>query len=714
MCIKIAVEHLKSLCKGRISLLILVAAIACRCPLDAQPAGSPSERLTTLAARAPVFQSRSNSEQSATDKSEPSIAGQLAAFLNTKVAEDAFSGVVLVAKSGNPVFEQAYGLSNREKHTPNQLDTKFDLGSMPKMFTAIAIAQLAEAGKLRYDDPIIKYLPDYPDKEIAQEVTIDELLTHTAGFGNYFHPPFFERRIATVKDYLAFVAQDPLVAEPGKQWQYSNSGYVVLGAMVERVAGQDFYDYIRDQIFKPAGMENTGYYRSDEAVENVAVGYTSGPGLIIMRPGQGPPEPEKPQPDTKAPTPPSSGTARKETTPFRPYRGSPAGGAFSTVGDLLNFVNALESHKLVNAASLALIQKGKVNTSFPDQQYGYGFIEWKVGQTRIVGHGGGAPGVNTMLQIYPDLGYTVIVLSNYDPPAAEQVADAARDAILQPLAGQKAPGVASIELRHGVPFVHVMVNGKGPFTFGIDTGMGGEALICPALAGKLPVSGETEVGDPSGRNRQKVPLYLISSLKVAGIEFKDIRATRHEPFPGEENCEGTLGFLLFRDYLFSLDYPHRQLVLSAGSLTADNGRSVIPFTMVGDIPAITIEVANRKVDAHIDSRGMHGLSLPEEFTKGLEFSSKPVVVGRGRTMSGDFEIRGARLAGDIQIAGYTFSRPFVEINPLFPLGNVGSIPLQHFAVTFDQKNKLVRFVSTERNLTIDPPQMPPGPLNGSY
>jgi len=283
------------------------------------------------------------------------------------------------------------------------------------------------------------------------------------------------------------------------------------------------------------------------------------------------------------------------------------------------------------------------------------------------------------------------------------------------LSGQDGPSVAPIELRHGIPFVQVRVNGKGPFTFGIDTGTGGEALVCPTLAEKLglPTTGETEVGDPSGRHRRKVPVYLISSLQVAGVEFRDIKAMRHEPFPGEQDCEGTLGFLLFRDYLFSLDYPSQRLVLSLGSLRPDNGKTVVPFSLQGDIPLISIKVENRQVDAHIDSRGMHGLSLPEEFAKGLEFASTPVVVGRGMTMSGDFEIRGARLAGDIQIAGYAFSRPFVEISPLFPVGNVGSVPLQHFAVTFDQKSKLVRFVSEGTNLTIDPPQMPPGPLNRS-
>ena len=281
-------------------------------------------------------------------------------------------------------------------------------------------------------------------------------------------------------------------------------------------------------------------------------------------------------------------------------------------------------------------------------------------------------------------------------------------AITSGLLAQSSPNAEPMELQHGVPFVKVVINGKGPFRFSIDTGTGGEALVCPALAEKLglPTSGEAEVGDPSAHQSHKEPVYLISSLKVAGIEFKDIKAVRHEPFPGEGDCDGTLGFLMFRNYLFSLDYRRQLLLLSVGSLTADNGKNVIPFTIRNDIPLITVKVENGQVDAHIDSGSMHGLSLTEDFAKSLEFTSKPVVVGRGMTMSGDFEIKGARLAGDIQIAGYTFSQPFVEINPVFPVANFGSIPLQHFAVAFDQKNKLVRFVCDERSLTINPPRMP--------
>src|SRR5579862_8600815 len=127
---------------------------------------------------------------------------QLDAFVKEQAAEDGFSGVVLVGRLGQAVLSEAVGFADRKTQSRINIDTKFDLGSMPKMFTAIAIAQLAEAGKLKYDDSMIKYLPHYPEKAVAGRVTIQQLLTHTAGFGNYFHPGFFEQRLSTVQDYL--------------------------------------------------------------------------------------------------------------------------------------------------------------------------------------------------------------------------------------------------------------------------------------------------------------------------------------------------------------------------------------------------------------------------------------------------------------------------------------------------------------------------------
>jgi hypothetical protein len=273
-------------------------------------------------------------------------------------------------------------------------------------------------------------------------------------------------------------------------------------------------------------------------------------------------------------------------------------------------------------------------------------------------------------------------------------------------AGQTGGQPVPMELRHNWPFVQVTINGKGPFTFGIDTGAGGEALISSDLIEKLhlPVTGETETSDPMGNNPQKVPTVTIDSLKVAGVEFKNVAASRFQPLPMEGGCDGILGFPLFREYLLTLDYPRQQLTITSGSIAQDGGSTVLPFTMPDSVPLVELQVGSQEMSAHLDSRGM-GLSIPEKFAQGLRFISDPVPIGRGRTVSNDFEIKGAQLASDVRLAGYTFPEPFVEINPVFPVANLGSIPLRNFAVTFDQKNKLVRFVSPNKIIKIAPPRM---------
>jgi Aspartyl protease len=262
---------------------------------------------------------------------------------------------------------------------------------------------------------------------------------------------------------------------------------------------------------------------------------------------------------------------------------------------------------------------------------------------------------------------------------------------------------AAMELR-SLPLVRVMVNGKGPFTFGIDTGTGGDAVVSAELIGQLglPVTGKTQVGDPSGRNGRTVRVVRITSISFAGVEFKDIEATEF-PGPVSDHIDGILGFVLFREFLFTLDYPNRQVRLERGSLPAADGDQVLPFRMPDNVPCIALRIGGEKIEVHVDS-GRRGLGLPEKFAQNLQFVSTPMVIGRGRTVSNDFEIKGAQLASDIHLGGYTFSRPFVAIDPLFPVANFGSAALRNFAVTFDQKNKLVRLHAADRTIVIEGPR----------
>lgn len=331
-------------------------------------------------------------------------------YLDRMTAADQFSGAILIAKNGRPIFEKAYGLASKAFNVPNRVDTKFNLASINKMFTAVAIAQLAEQGKLSFDAPVIKYLPDYPNKTVAEKVTIHQLLTHTSGLGDYFNEKFESKKAAlrTVQDYFSLFVDDPLRFEPGMKWRYSNDGFIVLGAIIEKISGESYFDYVKEHIFKPAGMNNTDFYETDRDVPNRAVGYT------------------EIGPDNRA----QPGPLRNNLV-INPVKGGPAGGGYSTTEDLLKFDIALRGHKLLSEKFTNLIIEGKVAATdgTTNDKYAYGFMTTLANGSRVVGHGGTAPGANCKLDMYLDLGYTVVVLSNYDPRGAERVADRFRERI---------------------------------------------------------------------------------------------------------------------------------------------------------------------------------------------------------------------------------------------------------------------------------------------
>ncbi len=205
---------------------------------------------------------------------------ELIKVLGTRTADDAagdrFAGAVLLANNGRPVFEEVYGLADRDRRIPNTLKTRFRIGSMNKMFTATAILQLLQAGKLRLDDPLGKYLTDYPNKEIATKVTIKQLLTHTGGTGDTFGPEFDAHRLElrTLQDYVKRYGGRGPQFEPGSRWEYSNYGFVLLGVVIEKASGENYYDYARKHIYEPAGMTSTGSEPEDQAVADRSVRYT--------------------------------------------------------------------------------------------------------------------------------------------------------------------------------------------------------------------------------------------------------------------------------------------------------------------------------------------------------------------------------------------------------------------------------------------------------
>lgn len=315
--------------------------------------------------------------------------------LDDETAADRFSGAALIAKNGKTVFAQAYGLADREKKTPNTLKTRFRLGSMNKMFTAVATLQLVQSGKLDLKAPFGNYLTDYPNKDVASKVTVEQLLTHTCGTGDIFGPEFDKNRLQlkTLQDYVKLYGNRGPEYAAGSRWQYSNYGFLLLGVLIEKVSGQSYYDYVRDHIFKPAGMTGTASEPEEQLVADRSLGYTRF-GSDSLRPN----------------------------TDTLPYRGTSAGGGYSTVEDLSKFATALRTNKLLDAKHTELLTTGKVETP-GGGKYAYGFQEEVVNSVRCFGHGGGAPGMNGELKICPASGYVVAVLANIDPPAASRVAD---------------------------------------------------------------------------------------------------------------------------------------------------------------------------------------------------------------------------------------------------------------------------------------------------
>jgi len=338
--------------------------------------------------------------------SQDAALAALRAQLDKRVAADKFAGTVLIAKDGKTVFKAAYGLADREKKIPNMLDTQFRIGSMNKMFTATSVLQLAQAGKLKLTDPLGKYLTDYPNKELASKVTIHHLLTHTGGTGDFFGPEFDKHRLElrTLQDYVKLYGQRGVEFEPGSKWAYSNYGFLLLGVLVEKVSGQSYYDYVAEHVYKPADMTLTASLAEDQVVPGRSVGYT-----------------HEREEGTK-PINSASPDAWQPNTNTLPYRGTSAGGGYSTVEDLFRFASALQNHKLLDAPHTELLTIGKVDTP-GGGKYGYGFGDRSFGGMRCFGHGGGAPGMNGDLEICPGPGYVIAVLSNLDPPAAQRVSD---------------------------------------------------------------------------------------------------------------------------------------------------------------------------------------------------------------------------------------------------------------------------------------------------
>lgn len=306
-------------------------------------------------------------------------------YIENNARAGSFSGSVLMAKDGTPILEQGYGFANRNKNIADTANTVYCIASIGKLFTAVGIGQLVEDGKLSFNAPIGKYISGFP-ANIADTITIGELLDMTGGFGNV--APVSSNKPVTLADQMKAIYGEKLVAKPGVAFNYSNDGYIVLGAIIQQVSGEPYASYTQQHIFNPAGMTSTSISAyKPEAIANMAHGYADQNG--------------------------------KWSDVSSTYEiGNPSGGAYSTTEDLMNFAQAFTSHKLLSAAMTNTILVPRVSTPRPGgasiDEYTYGFAYQKEDSALFIGHNGGTAGYEGQLDIYPDKGYVVVVLSNQD------------------------------------------------------------------------------------------------------------------------------------------------------------------------------------------------------------------------------------------------------------------------------------------------------------
>jgi CubicO group peptidase (beta-lactamase class C family) len=316
---------------------------------------------------------------------EPGQIEEAIAHIDKVTASGEFSGVVLVARDGEVLLEKAVGLARREQGVPNTLKTRFNIGSITKVVTRIIITQLRDEGRLTYDDPVSLHIPGYPDPEIAEQVTIQHLLDMSSGLGDIFGDRYDatpKDEIIELSDYLKLFAGKPLIFEPGTEKRYSNAGYIVLGLIIEKLAGTSYAEAAAKRVFKPAGMTGSALLELSDLSDDAAFGYTRDGWTAAMRGGEAP-----------------TGAWRLNVDSL-PGRGSSAGGSYSTANDLLVFNRALSEGTLC------------------DPSY------WR--KFGGMGVAGGAPGINAAIESDWEEGWTIVVLTNLDPPAAMQMAGTLR------------------------------------------------------------------------------------------------------------------------------------------------------------------------------------------------------------------------------------------------------------------------------------------------
>lgn len=309
-------------------------------------------------------------------------------IVQSYVTAKQFMGSALIARNGQILLDKGYGYADLEWQIPDTPETKFRLGSMTKQFTAAGILLLEERGKLSTDDIVKKYMPDAP--AAWDKITIYNLLTHTSGIPNFTSFPDYRSSEGTPTTPAQLVARfrdKPLDFQPGEKWSYSNSGYVLLGYLIEKISGQTYQNFIQENFFKPLGMNDSGYDSNSAIILNRASGYAPGPGGPV-----------------------NAGYIDM-SIPFS------AGALYSTTHDLLRWDEALYGGKVLSPAALK-----KMTTPFK-QNYACGLMVQTVQGHTVYEHGGGIEGFNTDMAYYPDERLALIALSNLNGNAPSSIVE---------------------------------------------------------------------------------------------------------------------------------------------------------------------------------------------------------------------------------------------------------------------------------------------------
>lgn len=318
-------------------------------------------------------------------KNDKDLAAQIDQMLADTFKANEPGAAVIVLRDGKPILRKGYGLANLELGVPVTPQMVFRLGSITKQFTAVAILMLVEAGKIKLSDEVTRYLPDYPTH--GQKITVEQLLTHTSGVKNYTALPAWYglwRKDMSLEELIALFKDEPLDFNPGTQWSYSNSGYVLLGAIIEKVSGLSYADFIQQQIFTPLGMSHAAYDRTERVLPGRVAGYTHG----------------------------KEGYHNAEYLSMsQPYA---AGSLVASVDDLAKWYAALYTDKLVKQRNLQRAYQAPTLKNGESTGYGYGFTLANYEGHRVVLHNGGINGFATQMLRLPDDKVYIAILSNCD------------------------------------------------------------------------------------------------------------------------------------------------------------------------------------------------------------------------------------------------------------------------------------------------------------